>query len=126
MKLNEVVEKYIMLRDKKAAMKKQFDESVKPVQDMMDQIEAVLLKTFDSAGLDSAKTEKGTAYVSTRTSASVADKESFLEFVKQSGEWPLIEVRAAKTAIETYKEEHQDLPPGINWSEERVVNVRRS
>jgi hypothetical protein len=126
MKLNEVVDKYIQLRDKKAAMKKKFDEDVKPVTDAMDQIEAVLLKTFDAAGLDSAKTEKGTAYVSTRTSASVADKESFLEFVKRTGEWPLIEVRAAKAAIETFKDENQDLPPGINWNEERVVNVRRS
>lgn len=126
MKLNEVVDKYIMLRDKQAAMKKEFAEKVKPISDAMDQIEAVLLKTFDAAGMESAKTEKGTAYVATRTSASVADKESFLEFVKRTGEWPLMEVRAAKTAIEQYRDEHADLPPGVNWSEERVVNVRRS
>jgi hypothetical protein len=126
MKLNEVVDKYIALRDKKAAMKKKFDEEIKPIQDAMDQIEVVLLKAFEAAGLESARTERGTAYVSLRTTASVADKEAFLQWVREKEEWPLIEVRAAKTAIEQYKDEYQDLPPGINWSEERVVNVRRS
>ena len=38
--------------------------------------------------------------------------------VKEAAEW--------KQAVEQYKEEHGDLPPGINWREEVVVNVRRS
>lgn len=127
MKLNEVVEKYIALRDQKAQMRKDFDGRVAPIDSALEQIEVALLKTFDAAGLDSAKTPVGTAYVSTRTSATVADKESFGAFVKASDDnWALADVRAAKANIESYLEEHGELPPGINWRAERVVNVRRS
>ncbi|TDN70482.1 hypothetical protein [Paraburkholderia sp. BL10I2N1] len=127
MKLNEVVSTYIALRDKIAARKKAHKEELEPIEQAMEQIEAVLLRTFDATGLESAKTEKGTAYVSTRTSATVADREVFLDFIKAKEEWPLADIRAAKTAIEVFKDSNGgELPPGINWREERTINVRRS
>jgi hypothetical protein len=62
----------------------------------------------------------------TQTRGSVADKESFMEFVKANNEWPLLEVRCAKNNVEAFIEQHNgELPPGINWSVERVVNFRR-
>jgi hypothetical protein len=36
-----------------------------------------------------------------------------------------MDVRAAKSAIIQYKTANDDLPPGINWRAERVVNFRR-
>jgi hypothetical protein len=127
MKLNELVEKYIAIRDKKAEMKKQLEEKLKPLDNAMEQIEAVLLKTFDQLGTESVKSGAGTAYVTTRTSATVADKEAFRAFIQaDENNWAMADVRAAKAAIEQYAEEHQDLPPGINWRQERVVNVRRT
>lgn len=126
MKISELVTKYIELRDKKAEFKAAYDEKVKKIDDVLYRIEAKLLETFDSAGMDSVKTPNGTAYVSSRTSASVADRDVFMEFVKANDEWPLLEVRASKTGVEQYKESHDDLPPGINLRTERVVNVRRS
>ena len=85
-----------------------------------------LQKAFDAAGLDSAKTSAGTAYTSTRTTASVADKDSFMDFVKANSEWHLLETRCSKTAVEQFKEVNGEVPPGVNWREERVVNIRRS
>jgi hypothetical protein len=127
MKLDEVVEKYIALRDRKAQIKKDAEEKMKPIDAAMDQIEAVLLSTFDQIGMDSCKSTAGTAYISTKTSATVADKEVFGAFVRASEDnWHLADVRAAKANIETYVEQHQDLPPGINWREERTINVRRA
>lgn len=126
MKLSEVVQKYIELRDKKAELKHAYDFKVAKIDEAIDKIEAKLLEVFDGAGMDSVKTEFGTAYASTRSTASVADREAFMEFVKEKQEWSLLEVRAAKLAVEQYKAANEDLPPGINWREERVVNVRRS
>ena len=37
-----------------------------------------------------------------------------------------MEVAVVKSAVEQYKSVNQELPPGINWREERVVNIRRS
>lgn len=127
MKLSEAVTLYIQLRDKKAQMKSEFEASVAPINEKMDKLEAKLLDVFNKTGMDSVKTEHGTAYTAVRTTASVADREAFMEFVKANEEWSLIEVRAAKTAIEQFRDNNDnELPPGINIRSERVVNIRRS
>lgn len=126
MKLSELVGHYIELRDKKAQLKAEFDAAVSKVDEALDKIEAALLKTFESAGVDSVKTSLGTAYTSVRSSASVADKDAFMQHVKSSENWQLMEVRCSKTGVEQYKAVNDALPPGVNWSEERVVNVRRA
>jgi len=36
-----------------------------------------------------------------------------------------MDIRASKTAIAQFKTATDDLPPGINWRAERVVNFRR-
>jgi phage host-nuclease inhibitor protein Gam len=126
MKLSEAVSIYIKMRDKKAQMKAEFDASIAPLNEKMEKLEAKLLDIFNKTGMDSVKTEFGTAYTTTRVTASVADREVFMNYVKDHEEWSLLEVRAAKTAVEQFRSIHDDIPPGISMREERVVNVRRS
>lgn len=127
MKLSEAVTLYIQLRDKKAEMKSEFEASVAPINDKMEKLEAKLLDVFNKTGMDSVKTEHGTAYTAVRTTASIADREAFMEFVKANEEWSLLEVRASKTAVEQFRDSNDnELPPGVNIRSERVVNIRRS
>lgn len=127
MKLSEAVTLYIQLRDKKAQMKSEFEASVAPITEKMEKLEAKLLDVFNKTGMDSVRTEYGTAYTAVRTTASVADREAFMDFVKANEEWSLLEVRASKTAIEQFRDSNDnELPPGVNIRSERVVNIRRS
>lgn len=127
MKLSEVVEKYIALRDKKAQLKSEYEGKVAVIDETLNKIEAKLLEVFDQTGMESVKTEFGTAYKSIRTAASVADRDAFMNHVIAHNDWSLLEVRAAKAAVEQYKSANDDqLPPGINWRAETVVNFRRS
>ena len=126
MKLSEAVELYIKMRDRKAELKAEFDAKVAPLNEKMDKLEAKLLDVFNQTGMDSVKTESGTAYTTTRVTASVADKDVFMTHVRENDDWGLLEIRASKTAIEQYRSVHDDIPPGISMREERVVNVRRS
>ena len=126
MKLSEAVELYIGLRDKKAQMKADFEATVKPVQEKMDKLDGLLLGAFDRQGVDSCKTEHGTAYISTRSTASVADKDAFMEYVKKNVAWDYLETRVNKAAVESHMQEFGDAPPGVNVRTERVVNIRRS
>lgn len=126
MKLSEAVSIYIKMRDKKAQMKAEFDASIAPLNEKMEKLEAKLLDVFNKTGMDSVKTEFGTAYTTTRVTASVADREIFMTHVKENDDWALLEVRASKTAVEQYRDNNNDLPPGISMREERVVNIRRS
>jgi hypothetical protein len=126
MKLSELVEKYIELRDKKSQLKAEYDAQKSKIDEKLDKIEAVLLQTFDTAGLNSIKTPFGTAYTSTTTMASIADPDTFMEFVKANEAFHLLEKHCSKTGVEQYKAVHDDVPPGVNWREERVVNIRRA
>lgn len=126
MKLSEAVELYIKMRDRKAELKAEFDAKVAPLNEKMDKLEAKLLDVFNQTGMDSVKTEFGTAYATTRVTASVADKEVFMAHIREHDDWGLLEVRASKTAVDQYRSVHDDIPPGVSMREERVVNVRRS
>lgn len=126
MKLSELIDKYIEIRDKKAQLKAEYDLKKNKMDDALDKIEAVILKTFDASGMDSAKTENGTAYTSRLITATVADPDIFMQHVIATEAWHMIEKRCSKVGVEQYRAEHDEVPPGINWREERVVNVRRS
>lgn len=126
MKLSEAIALYIELRDQKSVLKKQYDEGKAKLDSKMALIEAKVMEVMDRAGTNSVNTEAGTAYRTTDISATVADRDTFLNFCRENEEWSLMDVRASKAGIEQYKSANADqLPPGINWREERVVNFRR-
>lgn len=124
---SEGIALYIAVRDRRTARKAAYTEEDAKDVAIQDKLEAVFLARFQKNGTDSMTSHGvGTAYTTSRTSASAADKEIFLDFVKENNEWGLLDTRPLKSAIEAYKLERGELPPGINWAEEIVVNVRRS
>lgn len=125
MSTDVLIEKYIQLRDKKAALKAEFDGKVAPVDEAMARIEAYMMKVLTDLGSDRIGGATGVAFKSTVNSATVADKELFREFVRANDAWELADIRAQKTAIKDYIEQHDDLPPGINWRTETVVRINR-
>jgi hypothetical protein len=127
MKLSDAVKLYIQLRDKKAEMKAEFDASVESINSKLETLESKLLQVFTQTGMDSVKTEFGTAYASTRTSVSIADRDAFLKFVVDTGDFNMLELRPSRSAVPEFAAANDgDLPPGVNMRVERVVNVRRS
>lgn len=125
-RVDDIVQKYILLRDRKKDMKAEFDAKVKDIDDALDKCEAFLLNELDAQGVESYKTKLGTAYISLKTTATVADKAAFLAFVKERDDWELMDVRANKTAVDDFRKTEGNVPPGVNWSAIRAVNVRRS
>lgn len=124
--VDEIVARYIALRDKKAEIKAKYDAEVEAIDAAMNRVENYLLKLMTELGVESIRTSAGTPYVSRRTSATVADWDAFLGWVQRNGEWSMLERRANKTVVQSWRDEHNDLPPGLNWREERVVNIKRS
>ena len=126
MKMDEIVKTYIKVREKKSQLKAGYDASKAKYDELQDKLEALLLVKFGELGVDSVKTEQGTAYTSVRTTATVADWDILLNFVKENDAYEMLERRVSKTAVEQYKAANDDLPPGINYGSERVVNFRKS
>lgn len=124
--MQAMIEKYIQLRDTKAAMKAAYTLATEGIDKDLDTLEAQLLAKLNSLGMDSAKCASGTVFKSHRTSAQVADWDFVLKFVQDNGLWNMLEKRVSKAAVEQYKDEHGDIPPGISWRDEITVNIRRS
>lgn len=123
--LAPIVQKYIELRDRKAALKKAYDLSVESIDIGLEKCERYFLTQMNKMGLESLPTEFGVPYKSNQTSATVADPELFRNWVIEKQEWSALDLKANKTFVAAFKEENQDLPPGINWREQIIVNVRR-
>ena len=117
---------FIGLRDRRAQRKAAYDEDDASDKDKQNKIEVEFLRRFQDRGIDNVSArDVGTAYRSTRASATVADWESVLDYVQENEAWELLERRVNKTAVEQFKSVEGDLPPGVNWAETQVVNFRR-
>lgn len=125
MKIDDLTKKYMRLREIRAEYDKEYKEKTAKVKDAMNRIEVLLLQFFEQTGQNSAKTDFGTPYITLRESYSVADRDVYMEWVKQNEAWEMLESRVSKSAVDAYKEEHGELPPGVNYSAERKVNIRK-
>lgn len=124
--MKDMVEKYIALRDARALLDSAYKLKKAPLDAAMDKIEAAILAQFEASQIESVRTEGGTAYKSKKTSATVADWDLVLAYIKANDLWQMLEQRVSKKAVEEFVEAHSDLPPGINWREEVTINVRRT
>lgn len=127
MKIDELVAKYIALRDKIAEEEATFKAAIADKKAVLDKVEEVLKKHFEDTGTDTVTVRGvGTAYKTMRTSTSVAVWDDTLDYIKQHEAWDLLEHRVNKTAAMEHLKENGELPPGVNMSQQVVVNIRRS
>lgn len=113
-KINEVVAAYRKLRDQHAKLKKEFELAAAEITSKMDTLEAYMLAQTAELGVDSFKTEYGTCYKYHATSATVANWDEAIRFIRDNELWNLLERRVSKKAVEEYKEEHDLYPPGVD------------
>lgn len=124
--IDQIVDRYIKLRDKKAEIKADYEAKVASVEEAMAKLEAMILEHLNATGCASVGCEAGTAFKQTTTSATVADWDATLNFIRENDMWHMLDRRVNKTAVVEYREANDDLPPGVNWREETVVRIRRS
>jgi hypothetical protein len=126
MKVDELVGKYVEVRDKKSDLTADYKAKIAKIDTVLDKIETLLLQQFDAMGMDSVKTPHGTAYKSTKTSYQIADWDSTLAFIREHELFHVLERRVAKAGVDAYKEETGELLPGLNARTEVTVNIRRT
>lgn len=124
--LNVVVKRYLELREMKAQISADSKKKIAEIEAGLEKIEKFFLIKMEESGLEALPTELGTPYKQNRVSVTVADWTLFLDWVKENDKWDMLTRGASKDAVKLFKEEAEDIPPGLNWREETVVNVRRS
>lgn len=123
---DELVHVFITLREHRAKLKAAYDNADAETKAKQEKIQGLMLTRFNESGMESMRTKYGTAYKQTKSFATVGDKDTFFNYVKEHDAYELLEARCSKTAVDQYKVANNDVPPGVNYREEIVVNIRRS
>lgn len=126
MSADDMITKYIRLRDKVKEIKARHTDELKPYGEAMGMLEGWMLESMNTAGLKSMKSPHGTAYKSLQTSAKVVDWTATLSYIRENEAWDLLEARVSKTAAQTVIEETKQPIPGVETSSEIRVNVRKA
>jgi hypothetical protein len=116
---------YIKLRNMKAEIENKVKEEVDQINAKMAKLEAWLKSKADEVGTSTFKTPAGTAFLSSKDNASVADWDVLLGFIKDKGAYDLLNKAVNKTAVRAYLDEAKVLPPGVNYSSIITVSVRK-
>jgi hypothetical protein len=127
-----LVEKYVELRDRRAAAKRDWEATDAQFKDLMEKIEGKLQAILDETGASSMRTDHGTFFKTYTTSARVADFDALLSYIQEHDEWGLLERRVSKTRVVELMSERADgtfvnaPPPGVDFTRIVGVQVRRS
>ena len=78
---DELIEKYIKIRDRKEALAKKHKEELAQYVQAMSAIENDMLRRLNDEQAEKIATQHGTAYKTVRTSATVADWETVLQYI---------------------------------------------
>jgi hypothetical protein len=124
--MGKVVWQYVALRDKIKAMNEAHEKLMEPFVAAQNKLSAVITDHLDKSSVESIKTEFGTAYKSTRYTASLEDPDAFMNFVVSNNKFELLDRRANSTAVQDFVKETGALPPGAKISAMKTVGVRRA
>lgn len=123
--MDKRVAQYIAVRDKLRALDARHEAEIKPLLEIQQILSGKLEEFLATNKLDNSKTAHGTFYRSTRYTASLADPDIFMTFVKANSKFELLDRRANATAVHDYVKEHNQLPPGCNLNAIQSIGVRR-
>ena len=123
--IDAIVKKYVDLRDSIDAINKETKARVAVLEEAQGALASVLMKLAKEQGVSSFKTDSGTAFIQTKTYAGVADWSRTIEYIKANDAYYLLNKAVNKTAVKEYIDKHETPPPGVNWTVEQEIQVRR-
>lgn len=121
-----LVKEYRDVRDNLDLARKDYQEKEKIAKGRMAEIAMMLRELSDQLGVESFRTEYGTAYRVLKESFRVGNWDEVIEYIKRTGNWQMLEKRIAKLATKEIYEETKALPPGVEYEQEIDFVVRKS
>jgi hypothetical protein len=121
MNFDRAAELYLGLRGEIAVLESQISEKKVKQAELADWF---AIRAAEE-GLQTVPTPHGTAYWSTRYSATVADPSAFKDFVIEHKLFDMLENRASSVAVKSYIDGNGEVPPGINFSSTKVFALRK-
>lgn len=113
--INKAVETYIRMRDRKAEILREAKHQAKEIETEMAIVANFVTQRAHDQGVEGFRTKSGKAFFTTKTFVKSADWDSFLAWVDETEQWPMLEKRPAKLAVLEYvKQNDGAVPPGLS------------
>jgi hypothetical protein len=122
--ISRLVSDYITLRNHIEKLRKEYQETIKPCEDLKDKLTARILAFLDGTDQEMARTTEGTVTKGVKHTASLDDPNMFMDFVMEQEMPELLDRKANAKACLEYAEEHGSLPPGVKINSIRTISVR--
>jgi len=117
---------YIKIRNKRSALKRQFEEQDKELRAEQDKLAAAMLETCKSMNVSSLKTDQGTIIKTRKEKFWTSDWDSMYQFVLDNKAPELLTRSIHQSNLKEFLEEHPDkFPEGLNIDAEEAVSVRK-
>lgn len=120
------INQYIAIRDKLKELDEKQKKEREPLALTLEKLGGWITEFLTVAGVESVKTQHGTAYMTTRSTASLEDPDAFMRHVIGTEAWELLDRRANTPACRDFAEQNGGaLPPGVKITSIATVGVRR-
>ena len=117
---------YIKIRNKRSALKREFEAEDKKLRDEQDKISAAMLQTCKTMNVSSLKTDQGTIIKGRKEKYWTSDWDSFYQFLMENEAPELLTRSIHQSNLKQYLEENPDkFPQGLNIDAEDTISVRK-
>lgn len=106
----EVVEKAIVMWRERRAERLEADRQARVLKNDEDKLKSFLIEAFKQQKLEGMIIDGRSTGLSTKTQPSVADKEAFLAYVKETGQLDLLQFRLATGAVQERWNNDMEVP----------------
>jgi len=125
--VGRLIKAYVSCRDALNDRRRDFKVIEDKYKSDMEVFANKLMELAKEMGVDSFKSEYGTAFKKVTDYVSVADWDLFSKFVIDNDMTQMLPKNANKTAVKEYMTENNNqLPPGIEYGSKVEMQVRRS
>jgi len=129
--IDDLVKEYVSKRDRLGVIRKKWKEIEAKMKAEMIEIEVEVLELSRTLGVNSFKTDHGTAFKTDKTFARVAGPdgwEKLCRYMVETNDFGLVEKRVAKLHFVEVMEKQSIAPQdiGVEYVIEEAIQVRRS
>lgn len=124
MRVDELVQSYIGLRNQLATDRKGYKQREASVKGRMEIISMILRDRADSLGVESFRTDYGTAYRNIKEAFRVTQWDDVVRYIKETGNYHILQKRVSPNAVKDVRTIDGELPPGLESRIEVEFAVR--
>lgn len=126
-KLEELVQSYLTIRDERYKLKHEYESKDAEIKGDLEKLEQAMLSYCNDINADSIRTGSGTIIKSLKETYTCGDWDNFKQFVVENNALDLLQQRISQTNFKEFMSTRQEegLPPGISAMREVSITVRK-